>query len=191
MSNKMQNHGLMFFMFLNSLVYREELVVEEGDPRVLKLKSLTSSYFLCGRDTNDEPFLGVPIGMMPWFTEIDWVAASICRSEGYLYLEARDPRHHGFLLGLGIKIRSKRLDVFSIKDHEDAASMCMNLKVFEANPSDLSEIFFAEHHEVIGIPLQEIDSCLEIGDGDDPSMALQLMAESGLDKTFVSTKLTR
>lgn len=190
MSNKMQNHGLKFFMFITSLIKNEELTLLKEDPRIMHLKASASSFFLCGRDTNDEPFFGVPIEMMPWFTEIDWVGAAICRNEGYLYLEARDPKSQVFLLGFGIKIRSKRLDVFSIKGHETTSDMCLNIKVFETNKENLEEVFFAEHHEIIGIPLQEVESCLDITNGDDPYVAIKLMEESGLDRNFKPLKLT-
>lgn len=189
MSSRIQNHGLMLFMFINRLVRDKMIELDEHDPRIMRLGNLPSGYFLCGRDENDEPFLGVPSEMMPWFTQVDWVGAALCRKEGYLYLEGRDSSTQVLLMSLGIKVRTKRLNVFSIEGHEDIDMMSLNMKVFERDEKDNKQVYFADHHEVIGIPLQEIDTCHDLSSEEDAEEARKILAKSGLDRTFSPTKV--
>ena len=189
MSSRIQNHGLMFFMFINRLIRDQMIELDERDPRIMRLGNLPSAYFLCGRDDNDEPFLGVPAEMMPWFTQIDWTGASLCRKEGYLYLEGRDPRTQTMLIAFGIRVRSKPLNVFAIDGHEDVDMMSLNMKVFEKDEQNPKQVYFADHHEVIGIPLQEIGTCHELSTDEEAEESRKILAKSGLDRTFTPTKI--
>jgi hypothetical protein len=179
-----QNHALIFFMYLNRLVANGHIQADEYNPKVLMLDSYASGVFLCGRDVNDQPFLGIPSEMMPFFTQIDWVEASICRKIGYIFLEAKDPQTQIMNMAFGIKIRRRRLDVFCIDGHEDINSMTLSMKVFEQDKKDPKQILFADQHELINITLKEINSTMDLGTEMDAEESRGILKKTGVDSTF-------
>jgi hypothetical protein len=186
-----QNHGLVFMMFLNRLVGLGALSMDEYNPRVFRLSSYISGIFLMGRDVNDEPFLGVPVSVMPHFTQVDWIEASICRNEGRLYLEARDGATQALHMAFGIAIRRERLNVFCVEGKEDVGRLRLNIKVFEQDPLNPDDVIFSDHHELTGIVLKEIDSSIDLGGEMDAEDARSILERSGLDVNFKSVSLTR
>jgi hypothetical protein len=185
-----QSHGMVFFMFLNRLAKEGHLSMDKYNPRVIKMSAHASAFFLCGRDMQDQPFIGVPSGMMPFFTQMDWVEASICRREGYMFLEAKDPTTQSLLFALGFRFRPSRLDVFTIAGHESIGDKELNLKVFDQDLRDPANIIFADQHELVGLRLKEIQSTVEMGTELDAEDARDILAKSGIDRTFNIIRLS-
>jgi hypothetical protein len=190
MGDSSQNHALVFFVYLSRLVQYKHAVLDEHNPKALLLDTFSSGVFLCGRDINDQPYLGVPSELMPFFTQIDWVEASICRKKGYLFLEARDPATQSLQMAFGIKIRRKRLNVFCVKDHENIDDLSLNIKVFEQDKNKPTDVIFADEHELVNITLKEINSTLELGTEMDAEEARTILVNSGVDHSFTPIKLS-
>jgi len=188
MSN-VQNYALVWFVFLSRGIQNGEIKIDKKNPKVLLLSSSLSGIFLCGRETSGEPFLGVPDTIMPFFTEVDWVEASICRELGYLFLEARDPKTQLLHMALGIKIRTSRLNVFCIKGKENVDDMRLNMKVFEQSKEDLKNVSFSDEHELMGIMLKEVESTIELGSEMDAEYARTVLKKSGLDTSYTTVKI--
>lgn len=189
MASNSQNHGLVFFMWLNRLIGNNHITFNEDFPKVLELDLYSSSQFLVGRDVNDQPFLGVPSEMMPHFTQIDWVEASICRKTGHFYLEAKNPSTQELNMAFGIKMRRDRLNIFCLEGVEDISELSLSIKVFEQDPEDVTSVLFADNHELINITLKEIDSVVEMGTFSDIEDAKSIAKDSGLDSTFTQIKV--
>jgi hypothetical protein len=184
-----QNYALTWMVYLSRLVEYGHLRFEKSNPKITYMDASSSNVFLCGRDIEGNPFLGVPSSLMPFFTQVDWVDASICRDIGYLFLEAKNPRTLELNMALGIKLRSARMDIFCIKGKEDIQSLRLNIKVFEASPDNSKEVIFADRHELVGISLREIDSPMELGEDNDASDAASLLSKSGLGDSYTVSYL--
>jgi hypothetical protein len=186
-----QNHALVWMVFLNRLVDSGHVKIDALNPKVYLMDSVVSHYFLCGRDVKGEPFLGVPSTMMPHFTEIDWIECSISRELGYFFLEAKDPKTQMLNFVLGIKIRRKRLDVFCVEGKEDVHSQRLNIKVFEQDKEDPTEIIFADQHELVNLSMKEISCTSELGTELDAEDSRTMLGNSGIKRSYTNAKLTR
>lgn len=187
--SSVQNYALVWFMFLSRSIESGDIKIDANNPKVLLMSPSASGMFLCGRDSDGEPFLGIPSTLMPFFTEIDWVEASICREMGYLFLEARDPRTQMLHMSLGIKMREARLDVFCIKGKENIDGMKMNMKVFEQSKTDPRDVLFADQHELMNIMLKEVSNTTEIGSDVDAEYARSILDKSGVSSSYTSVKV--
>jgi len=149
-----------------------------------------ASFFLSGRDTDDVPFLAIPLNSMPFFTEVDWVEVSICRKLGYLFLESRDSSTYMLNFVLGIKFRPSRLDSFCLQGKENPADMRCNIRVFEQNPDDHTDVVFSDQSELIGLTVKEVDSTLDIGSELEQEEARSILAQSGIKGTYTNIKIS-
>ena len=135
-----QNSALNFLYYLQSLVADNQLTIDtEVNPRVLYVGNDGSLDFLYGRDDNNEPYIGIPSGMMPWFVHVDWMGVAICRKKGYLFLEAKDSTSQMLHMALGLKVRKERLDYICLKGVEVPEELRLSFRVFQIDP-DLSLI---------------------------------------------------
>jgi hypothetical protein len=184
-----QNYALVWFMYINRLIQNGHLKFDKHNPKVYLLDVVASSVFLIGRDVNEEPFLGVPDSLMPFFTEVDWVDVSFCRKIGYLFLEARNARTQMLHIAFGIKIRKSRLDVVCIDGKENPEDMRFNIKVFEQDPDNPRDVLFSDQHEMMGLSLREIKSTADIGSEMEAEDARTVLANSGVKGSFTSTTI--
>ncbi len=180
-----QNHALVWMIYLNRLLQYNNMKFDEHNPRVFLLDTMASAVFVAGRDVKCEPFLGVPVEMMPFFTQVDWVEASICRSKGYLFLEVRDMVSQTLTMAFGIKMRPSRLNVFCLEGKETAELMKMNIKVFE---EDGDELLISDQHEMTGLVLKEVASTADLSHDLDAEEARSILENTGVSKSFTSAK---
>lgn len=189
MGESNQNHALVMLMFMSRLVEKSHLGFSNENAKVVMLDTYASSFFACGRDIENQPFVGVPSKMVPFFTQIDWVEASICRPLGYIFLEARDQATQSLNMAFGIKLRRDRLDVFCIEGHERVEDLFLNIKVFEQDLKNPKEVLFAEQHELVNITLKEINSINELGTEFDAKQSLGILKLNGLEQSFTPVKI--
>ncbi|MAH54642.1 MAG: hypothetical protein CL531_00055 [Aestuariibacter sp.] len=186
-----QNAALVWLMYFNRLIDCGHVKMDAYNPKVFYLDAYTSAHFMLGRDIEHEPFLAVPNTYMPFFTEVDWVEVSINRKEGYLFLEARDPKTQMLHMALGFKVRRARLDTVCIEGKEDINSLRFNIKVFEADPDDPQQVVFNDQHEIVGLPIKEVSSSLELGTELDSADSRSMLEESGVSKSYTTLKITQ
>lgn len=184
----MQNYALMFLMLMNRFTSGGKLSVRADNPLVLQLDAVASSHFIIGRNMKDEPFLGVPIQFMPYFTQLDWMEASICREEGLYILEARDPMSQSLNMALALTIRRERLNVFR-SEREDITKLPLSMKTFRQNPQNPDDFVVSEHDELIGIPQKEVSSIMEVGTDIEIDNAKRLFENMGMGGGFTSMTL--
>lgn len=181
-----QNHAVMFLAWMNRLVRSGKAVVREDNPLVFQLDAVASGYFLLGRNMKNKPFLGVPVQFMPFFTQIDWMEASICREEGLFLLEARDPVSQSLFMALSFSFRRERLNVFCLENEENIAEMPLSIKVFKQNPKNPDDLAVSDHDELIGIPQKEVYSIMDIGTDLEIDNARRLFENTGVGSAFTA-----
>lgn len=121
---------LMFMAFINILFKEKKAKISEESNKVFLLNSESSNFFLCGRDENGKPFIGIQEDMIPWFPEINWCEIALNYKKGLVYLVAGDDDYGNPLFAMGLKIRRKRMIALSDpKDKEENKSL--NFKVFK------------------------------------------------------------
>lgn len=184
-----QNYALMFLVWMGRLIQRDQAFICPDNPMVLKLDAVASGHFLIGRDEKNTPFLAIPVEFMPFFVQIDWMEVSICREEGYLYLEARDPVTQALNMALGLSIREKRLNVICLAGIETPSNMTMSMKVFKQNPKDPSDVIVSDQNELVGLPIKEVSSVHEIGTQMEIDEAFRLFEKTGQGGGFTALKV--
>jgi len=93
------------------------------------------------------------------------------------------------LMGFGIKIRPKRLNIFCIEGVEDVDEKSLNIKVFEQDKLDPTDVIFADQNEYSGIVLKEIVDFDELSGEFEAEEARLIMEQSGMDKSFTQIKI--
>ena len=189
MSLANQNHAIAWVMFLGRLIQHGNMKLYAPNPRIYLMNQYAGSVFIVGRDTNKEPFLGVPLDFTPFFLQMDWCSASICRNDGFLFLEARDPRTQVLNFALGIRIRKARLNTICIDKKENPDNMVLNMKVFEQDPVDIRDLTFSDRHDVVGIPIREIDGIEELSNEFESGINQSILERSGVDESFTVKRL--
>lgn len=102
----------MFFTWLNNLIVKDQLKIDEENSNILVLEPYPSTWFCIGREENSKvPFIGIQENMIPWFFETNWSRAIVDDENGYLYLTCAENSEEADFT-LGIKTRNKRLQVF-------------------------------------------------------------------------------
>ena len=121
---------LMFMAFINILIQNRKATISKDSNKVLLLNSEASNYFVCGRDENLQPFIGIQEDFIPWFPEVNWVEVAIHYKKGYVYLVAGDDDYGNPLFAIGLKIRRKRM--IALADPQDKnENKSLNFKVFK------------------------------------------------------------
>jgi hypothetical protein len=185
-----QNSALNFLYYLQSLIFDNQLHVdEEVNPRVLYMGNDASLDFLYGRDENNEPYLAIQSDMMPWFVHVDWVGVSICRSKGYLFLEAKDSTNQILLMALGLRVRKERLDYICLKDVEDPNEMRLSFRVFEIDPDQPDQAIFSDRKVMSNLYIREIEDVSELATDLEAEDAMGIFEKSGIDSGFTTIKL--
>lgn len=182
-----QNYAVMFLLWMGRLVGDGKLQISPVNPLVVELDAIASGHFLLGRDVENQPFLGIPIQFMPFFTQIDWMEISLCREEGRLYLEARDSETQALHMALSLSIREERLNVICLKGVENPASLMFGMRVFSQNPQNPKEILVADQNEISGFPIKEVNNILDIGTEMEIESALRLYEKTGMGSVFSIT----
>lgn len=177
-----QNHGLMFALFLNRLIGSGQIELYERNPSVMILSPTATQYFICGRDSNEEPYLGFPVELQPFFPAVDWMEASLCKKEGILVLEARNPQTNEFMMGLGFRMRIARSNVFYSEGNEEVPRL--NLKVFVQDESNPGRLLIPDDNELTGIVLKPVDSIASFGDMNEADYAKRALERTGTDSSF-------
>tara|TARA_E500000081_G_C5862099_1_gene231077 strand:- start:35 stop:565 length:531 start_codon:yes stop_codon:yes gene_type:complete len=120
----------MFMAFINILIQNRKATISKDSNKVLLLNSEASNYFVCGRDENLQPFIGIQEDFIPWFPEVNWVEIAIHYKKGYVYLIAGDDDYGNPLFAIGLKIRRKRM--IALADPQDKnENKSLNFKVFK------------------------------------------------------------
>lgn len=121
---------LMFMAFINILFQNKKATISPDSNKVFLLNSEASNYFVCGRDENLQPFIGIQEDLIPWFPEINWTEIAIHYKKGYVYLIAGDDDYGNPLFAMGLKIRRKRM--IALADPKDKKeNKALNFKVFK------------------------------------------------------------
>lgn len=103
----------MFFTWLNNLVIKKQLKIDEDNSNILILEPYPSTWFCIGREESTKvPFIGIQENMIPWFFETNWVRAIVDEVNGYLYLTCAETSDESDFT-LAIRTRTKRLKVFT------------------------------------------------------------------------------
>ena len=80
---------IMFFYFLNNLLDRKLAKVNDVNSNIINLDSFSSNWFVIGRsvvdDKLDNPFIGIPEDMIPWFLELNWTRVLVDYDNGHIY----------------------------------------------------------------------------------------------------------
>lgn len=186
-----QNHALVWMIHLVRLIQFGCAKFDATNPKVLLLNAKGSCFYLCGRDSDKNPYLGVPLDMMPFFTQLDWMDAAIDRNSGYLFLEAKDPRTGMLNIALGFKFRAGRQDVLCLSGKEDPATLRLSIKVFEQDKKNPQNVIFSDQDAMTGIPIREISSTAELGSEADAEYSREVLGRSGVDSTFTVQTVLR
>lgn len=189
MSSANQNHAISWVVFLVRMLQSGNMKLYERNPKVYLLNQMGSLFFTCGRDTMKEPYLAVPLDFCPFFLQMDWCSASILRKDGYLFLEARNPRTQLLNIALGIRFRPSRLDMFCVKGRENPDDMVLNMKVFEQGEDDPRDVVFPDRHDIVGIPVREISDISELSNEYDDETSRTILDRAGVDQSFTVKRL--
>jgi hypothetical protein len=177
---------LMMFVFLNKTQQRGHISLAKSNPRVILLDSHLSNYFTCGRDVNNNPYIGVQPGLLPYFADFSWVEAAIDRTNGYLYLVAKNLDTHEVLMALGFKLRRQRLNIFCDPEVDDINRLNLNLKKVDIKETDGGGMvsIISDENVFNGIRLKEVSSPSELSSKYDTDSANELIEQSGLGQSF-------
>jgi len=186
MLNETGSSMLMYFVFLIKGQARGHLSIAKSNPRVILMDNHLSNYFLCGRDINNEPYLGVQPGLLPFFADFPWVEAAIDRKNGYMYLVAKNLDTHEVLMALGFKTRRQRLNVFCDPAVDDINRLNLNLKKADVQIGEggKNRSIISDENIFNGIRLREVNSPAELSSDFDRSSASDLLEQTGLDQSF-------
>jgi hypothetical protein len=129
----------MFFTWLNNLMVRNQLKIDEENANILVLEPYPSTWFCIGREESTKiPFIGIQENMIPWFFETNWSRAVVDEQNGYLYLTCAESKDDSDFT-LAIRTRSKRLKVFTHgKSEED--EKYLEFRVIKVRPNNEVEI---------------------------------------------------
>lgn len=110
---------IMFFYFLNNLLDRKLAKVNDVNSNIINLDSFSSNWFVIGRsvvdDKLDNPFIGIPEDMIPWFLELNWTRVLVDYDNGHIYLTCAESKEESDFT-LRISARVNRLNVFKSSD---------------------------------------------------------------------------
>jgi hypothetical protein len=166
------SHAAMFQLYLSSLISNNHIQIDVRDTRVVLLKGTANDQFLCGRDINQQPFIGVQSSMLPWFTQVPWHSVHVDRKRGLVFLEARDTETGIPLFAFGLRTRPRRVDVFCVDQLENPSEKRVSIVSIDANTKAFTQT------RIKNMPLRIITSHLDIFDQhNSPSVMDSISAE--------------
>lgn len=128
---------IMFMTFLGLLLKDSKAKVSSDSNKVILLNAETSNLFVCGRDENKKPYIGIQEGMIPWFLDMPWNEVAVCFEDGYFYLIATDDENNLPIFALGLKMRRKRM--IALANPKEKKQANINFKVYRIeNTGELS-----------------------------------------------------
>lgn len=120
---------IMFFTWLYKLISDKHCTYNEKNNRILDLDDYVSNWFIIGRDNETlNGFLGIPRGLLPWFSQIKFKQATVSFKEGRLYLSCGDEDEEGITISL--KIRRERLKLLWRDDLKEDAEFALEFRIF-------------------------------------------------------------
>lgn len=188
-SSLAQNHAIEFMGLLNRLIYSGGAYLEADHKRLLLFSVETTALFMMGRDTDNVPFIGVPVEMQPYFSQIDWGRLSLLRSQGYVFLEVFDPKTSNLLFALGFRIRKDRQSMFCLDGVENPNDMYLNLKTFTQKPGENAIV--QDRNDITRIAIREIASVDEMDNQMNADDAEDLFQNSGASSSVSIVRLGR
>lgn len=128
---------IMFMTFLGLLLKDGKAKVSSDSNKAILLNAETSNLFVCGRDENKKPYIGIQEGMIPWFLDMPWNEVAVCFEDGYFYLIATDDENNLPIFALGLKMRRKRM--IALANPKEKKQANINFKVYRIeNTGELS-----------------------------------------------------
>jgi hypothetical protein len=181
---KQKPETLMFLSFLSVIASEKKAKISELSNKVLLMNAEISNLFICGKDEQNEPFIGIENSFIPWFSDIPWTEVAISYKRGYVYFVATE-ENGNIIMSIGLKIRRKRMLVL-VDPTTHKKTDTMNFKVFKA--SDDHEILLSsknlKNNIVINI-VNDIDDIIDREFSDDPFS----FEEHGFVSDFTSIKV--
>ena len=125
---------IMFFYFINNLVTRKLASINKVNGNIINIDAFASNWFIIGRSVEDDklenPFIGIPEDMIPWFLEMNWKRVLIDYTGGFIYLTCSDDATiPNFTIRL--KARTNRLNVFKSLSENDG----VDFRIFQFDGS--------------------------------------------------------
>lgn len=129
----------MFFTWLNNLMVKNQLKIDEDNANILVLEPYPSTWFCIGREESTKiPFIGIQENMIPWFFETNWSRAVVDEENGYLYLTCAESRDDADFT-LAIRTRTKRLKIFTQGKNAEEEKY-LEFRVIKVRPNSEVEI---------------------------------------------------
>ena len=129
----------MFFTWLNNLMVKNQLKIDEDDANILVLEPYPSTWFCIGREESTKiSFIGIQENMIPWFFETNWSRAVVDEENGYLYLTCAESRDDSDFT-LAIRTRTKRLKIFTQGKNAEEEKY-LEFRVIKVRPNSEVEI---------------------------------------------------
>jgi hypothetical protein len=183
-----ESSALMMALLMNKLVYAGHAKISIENPRVWLFSPTVSDTFSCGRDINNEPYLGVQQDLLPFWTDSNWTDAAVDYENGYIYLCTKSMDTNELLFGIGIAFRVKRLNVFWPKELKENPHAVMNMKKLSIiTTANTNRTLVSDEHVFSGIKLSRVNSPADLYQtAYDENYSNLLLQESGLDESFTS-----
>lgn len=129
----------MFFTWLNNLMVKNQLKIDEDNANILVLEPYPSTWFCIGREESTKiSFIGIQENMIPWFFETNWSRAVVDEENGYLYLTCAESRDDSDFT-LAIRTRTKRLKIFTQGKNAEEEKY-LEFRVIKVRPNSEVEI---------------------------------------------------
>lgn len=183
-----ESSALMMALFINKNLLAGNLKLSKDNPRIFLLSPSLSDFFAVGLDIDNEPWIGIPSALLPFWTDANWTDAAVDYENGRLYLCIKSMDTNELLLGFSIAFRVKRLNVIwpqTLKDNPHAVLNMKKISTQKTKHGDRTVV--GDEHIFTGVKLSRVNSASELFQtAYDQNYANLLLQESGLDESFTS-----
>ena len=81
--------ALMMALFINKNLNARNLKLSKDNPRIFLLSPSLSDFFAVGLDVENEPWIGIPSALLPFWTDANWTDSAVDYENGRLSFALR------------------------------------------------------------------------------------------------------